>query len=79
LVEASDSPRPGEPIGYPNENRPTALTEPKPVSTGAFMLQLPFGFFAKTPTKLVLARLVPVIPWYAPVPLPVTIGAGPEP
>jgi hypothetical protein len=78
LVEASDSPA-GEPIGYPNDNRPTAVTEPKPVSTGAFMLQLPFGFFAKTPTKPVFARMVPVIPWYAPVPLPFTIGAGPEP
>jgi hypothetical protein len=71
--------RRGEPTGYPNENRPTALNQPKPVSTGALILQLPFGFFGKTPVNPVFARLVPVIPWYAPVPLPFTTGAGPEP
>ena len=70
---------PGEPMGYLNQNRPTAVNQPKPVSTAAFVLQLPFGFFGKTPVKPVFAWLVPVIPWYAPSRSPSRSALDPSP
>jgi len=69
----------GELIGYLSENRPTAVNQPKPVSTGTFVLQFPFGFFGKTPVKPVFARVAPVIPWYAPSRSPSRSARDPSP